>query len=284
MSVLRTTKMGKIKVNMETFNSAEELMKVCNTRAITDDRFLDVKKMDLKHYDGYDGAGVDSYEEALKLLKTGYQPIVDEMKKNAKISLSGEKKRYQFNNQVHGFMPVVPLALKGVPNSMLNMTARTIKTKVIDVYYDMTCPAHVSAKQILENGKNVLRAVMDLETQGYRFNLYAVQTYTDSSACDMLVVKVKSAERPLDIKRISFALAHTAFFRVIGFDWISKTPNGKYRYGYGHYLAVEFKNESKLQQEVKKVFGKNAVYFAGAKMCYKDEEYLKGVLTNESAA
>ena len=174
------------------------------------------------------------------------------------------------------FRSVVPLAIMGVPQSMINMHMKPIKTKVIDVCYSMTVACGVSTQTIIENGQRLLGAIMNLEHQGYRINLYAVQDYYSGGTADMMVVKIKSSNTPLDLKRMSFALIHPAFFRVIGFDWYSKTPFGVYRLGYGHSLGYDYDEET-MQKGFKEMFGQNAVVFSGAKLS-KDREHLETVM------
>lgn len=264
------------KFNVERYNSAMEVVNDCKTRAITNNRFNDMRKVD---YD--DWRGVSSYEEALNFMRDGYQPTVEKLKQKVKSMRMGNGKRVSFKNNIVGVVPVVPLAMMGVPNNMIDMRMKPIKCKVIDVYYDMAVECSTSSQKIIECGQKLLGAIMELENAGYRFNIYAMQAYssdhgTDVDA-DVLLVKVKSSGQPLDLKRISFPLTHTAFFRVIGFDWYSKTPNGKYRGGYGHSLYAS-SNQEECEAVIKNMFGENAVYFSGRIIRDKDEKYLKEVL------
>lgn len=263
-----------IAFHVEHFDSAQEVARTCATRQITSGMFDDMRKRDMDSW-----FGVKSYDEALELLRNGYQPTVDAMCGVFKASRNGEAKRITFQNEIQGFAPVVPLALKGVPNCMVNMTMKPIKAKVIDVCYDMTASCSVKSSDIIKAGQALLGTIVELEKQGYRFNIYAVQSYSDEVSCDMLAVKVKSSGQPLDLKRISFPLTHTAFFRVIGFDWYSKVPGGKHRSGYGHVLGYEI-NNAELQESAKQLFGKSAVYFSAANIIGKDKESIKEVLTN----
>lgn len=96
----------------------------------------------------------------------------------------------------------------------------------------------------------------------------------------MVCVKVKSASQPMDLKRMSFPIAHTAFFRGIGFDWYSKFPKGTYRPGYGSPICYE-KTQEQIQEEYRKLFGNSAIYFSAETILRKKdkaEEYLKEVL------
>lgn len=265
------------KVNVERYESAQEVVKHCKERPITDGSFDDKSKERFGSWEG-----VESYEEALDLLKNGYQPTVDNLQDAVKANRLGEGKRISFMNDIQGFCPIVPLALKGVPQSMINMTMKPIKCKVIDVYYDMTTNCGTDSETIIENGQKLLGAIIALEKQGYKFNLYAVQTYSDSDSADMMIVKVKSSSTPIDLKRISFPLTHTAFFRVIGFDWYSRTPHGKYRSGYGHALRYEFGGKE-LSEFGEQMFGKNALFLSGRAIQDESEEHIKEVLTNDNS-
>ena len=271
--VVKTASHKNYKVNVERYESALEVVKHCQTRQITDSSFHDMTKKHLTDWDG-----VDSYEQALYYLNNGYQPTVDKLKATVKVNKQGENKRIKFENNVYGFNPIVPLALMGVPNSMINMTMKQIKCKVVDVYYDMTCNCGTESRTIIENGQKLLGAIMNLEKQGYKFNLYAVQSYSGSKNADMLVVKIKSSNNPIDLKRMSFPLTHTAFFRVIGFDWYSKTPHGEYRCGYGHALSHEF-TQKELKDFTKQMFGNNALFIRGTDIMYNGEEHIKEALT-----
>lgn len=272
---------GTFKVHSEYFEGAAKVVEASRIRKNTDSMFHDmVKYLSEKHNNGDDWFGVDSFDDALNLLKVGYQPVVDDLKAALKPTRSGERGRFSFQNSVQGFAPVVPLALKGVPNCMIDMQMKPIKAKVLDVYYDATFLHDVSNEKIIATGKKVLSVIMKLEQSGYRFNLYMVQGHAGDHDCDMMIVKVKSADKPIDLKRISFPIAHTAFFRVIGFDWYGKFPGAKYRSGYGRNIAWG-RSEEDLDAMAKQMWGKNAVYIAGANLLNKGDDYLKEVLTNE---
>lgn len=273
---LSTRNHRNFKVNIERFSSAMEVAQTCEEREITDSRFHDKVKEAGGSWDG-----VENYQQAIDFLRNGHQETVEAMKQKIKVNIGTQTKRFRFQNSPQGFNPIVPLALKGVPNCMIDMRMVPIKSKVVDVYYDMTCSCGTSSERIIEAGKELLQAIYELEAQGYRFNLYGMQSYTDERSADMMLVKIKSSTQPIDIKRISFPLCHTGFFRVIGFDWYSRFPKGKYRSGYGHAVASEFYNEE-LNEYVKQMFGNNAIYFSAQKNIHYNTEHYKEVLTNES--
>lgn len=274
---LKCKALNNEKFMIESYDQASDVVRDAAARPITDMQFHDQKRPGQVEK-GW--TGVSSYEEAVALMESGYQPSVDKLKASIKANVRGQVKRTQFYRDVCGFNPIVPLAIQGVPECMLNSRMTQIKAKVVDVYYDMTANCGVDKKEIMDAGAKVLGAIMELEMQGYRFNLYAVQSYfIGGEGCDMLVVKVKSASQPVDLKRISFPLTHTAFLRVIGFDWYSRTPKGKHRNGYGRSIGYEF-DDQHITAGFKEMFGKNAVAFSASKIITKDSTHIKEVLTN----
>lgn len=262
-------------VNVERYESAQDVVNDCKTRKRTDSNFKDYETYQTK----MNFEMVESYQEALDLLSKGYQPSVEGLGRALRTNKKGIEKRVKFENNVYGFAPVVPLAIKGIPQSMVNQTMKPIKCKVIDVYYEMTVCWSVSTETIIENGKKVLSAIIDLEKQGYRFNLYSVQSYSNGTGADVLCVKVKSSDKPLDLKRISFPLTHPAFFRVIGFDWYGKCPVAKYRDSYGHSITREL-SEADKKEFIKQMFGENAHYITADYMGDHTETDLKEVFIN----
>ena len=270
------------KIMCESYDSALGVVTDCRKRTNTSSSFDDMNDGKLGGH-GADFCGVKNYEEALDLLEHGYQPIVEKLKVAMKANVMGAGKRITFHNDIVGYAPIVPLAILGVPSSMINSKMKPIKAKVVDVYYDGTFPWYVNSEDIIKNGSKVLSVIMDLEQQGYRFNLYQIQSYSDGSGCDMLKVKLKDSCQPIDLKRMSFPMAHTGFFRVIGFDWYGKTPKGKYRCAYGRALAHESKCNSKLPEMFKEMFGSNAIYVSGAKLHQQSdkEKYLREMFTGK---
>lgn len=277
-----STHSADLDARLEIYNSAEEVVTDCRNRTVRHTEY-DMSKVSIRN----SWHGVGSYDEALTLLKDGYQPVVDTFREELKVA-PREGKRISFNNSVQGFAPIVPLALKCVPNSMMDMRMKPIKTKVIDVYYDMTASASKTPEEFTKAGKALLGTIIELEKQGYRFNLYAIQSYyykTRKSTLDVLCIKIKSSDRPLDLKRMCFPLTHPAFFRVIGFDWQSKSPitryNGSRR---GWPLTHDYSN-SELKEIATNLFGTTACYVSGTALIDSnyDKQKLKEVFTNVGA-
>lgn len=268
-----------VDVKAEVYDNARELV-------------LNNKNRPVRHGDyAVDGVrnswhGVRSKEEAYNMLDTGYQPVVERLKETLKV-VPQSSPRFTFSNNVQGFLPIVPLALKGVPNSMLDMRIRPMKAKVLNVYYDMTANCDKDVDDFIKAGKLLLGTILALEQQGYRFNLYALQSYWDAHnyakhSIDFLCVKVKSSSSPFDLKRMSFPLTHPAFFRVIGFEWQGKSPITRYiGGGRGRAIAYDLA-KSDCEKIVKSMFGNNAFYLSGAKLINRsyDQKTLTEVFTS----
>ena len=270
----------KFDTRVEIYNSAEDVVTDCRNRSIRWNEY-DMGRKEIRR----SWHGVGSYNEALDLLKDGYQPVVEQFKEELKVTPK-EGQRISFNNNIQGFAPVVPLALKCVPNCMIDMRMKPIKAKVIDVYYDMTARCGISPEEFIKAGKAVLGTIIELEKQGYRFNLYAVQSYYGDckNTVDFLCIKVKSSDRPIDLKRMSFPLTHPAFFRVIGFDWQAKSPITRY-IGSSRGSAVSYSySKTTIKQLMEKVFGTTACYVSCAQFIEDgfNKNDLKEAFTNVS--
>lgn len=265
---------GEYKVNIETYNTAQDVVKDIQQRKYTCNDFKE--NQEDRSYDKY-WCGVGSLNEALDLLKNGYQINVSKFDKDLKSNLQGDGKRFAFRNNVCGFAPIVPLSILNVPNCMIDMTTKPIKTKVIDIVYNNSCNAGTSSDTILKCGQKLLSAIVQLEMEGYRFNLYSTQIYSDSCSSDVLKVRVKSANQPLDIKRCAFPLMHTAFFRAIGFEWYSKTPNGTFRYGYGRELKDSV-SKIDYNKVIDGIYGDKSVFISLPDIRDKGVEQIKEIL------
>ncbi len=116
-----------------------------------------------------------------------------------------------------------------------------------------------------------------MEMCGHKINLYMCEAFAGEAGADLLCIKTKNSNSPLDLKRISFPLCHTAFTRVICFDWYSKFPLGVYRKRYGTTLinAVGKENADRL---MKKLFGPASLLATYEELKTGGEAYLRQAL------
>lgn len=262
---------GKYKLSIERFSSATEITDTSNRRNITDDDFRYEFNRD-ELYEKFNG--VPSWEKACDLLHKGYATVVPKLQNRIEMTAKGEGVKTAFRNDVVGFAPVVPLAMMGVPNSMVNTYRKPIRNKVLNIYYDRTALANRSQRQIEDTAVKFVSTLIDLEMQGYRFNLTVVKTQADSKDADMLMLKIKDANAPLDLQRMTYPLVHTAFARVTCWDWYSRCPIARYRGGFGHNLSIEKTNEQ-IQNAIEEITGEKCIYFSLEDMIDKPEHYIK---------
>ena len=271
-----STGTDKLDARVEFYTCAEEVVTDCRNRKVH------ISEYTLKDKFSKGWEGVDSYDDALNLLRNGYQSSVEDFRKELSVAPK-DGPRYSFKNNIQGFAPVVPLALKCVPNCMVDMRMKPIKAKVLDVYYDMTARCGTDPEDFIKAGKALLGSIIELEKQGYKFNLFAIQSYKGDSwgkdTVDILCVKIKSSNKPLDLKRMSFPLTHPAFFRVIGFDWQGKSPITR-DIGCGRGCAMGYDyNQKELQTIATNLFGNNACYISCSNLI--DSDYDKEELKKE---
>lgn len=269
------SKTQKHTFNVEEFESAFELVQTNKSRPVTPQW-----KDDSLEKDGVSKSfnGVSTIGEAYDLLETGWTQGLEEMNMaigNAKTIAA--HKRVAFKNDVVGFAPIVPLAMMNVPHSMINTALKSVKSKVIKIMYNMGDSCGTTTEQFFNRGKKVMETVVALERSGYRCELYSAQSYSNGETSDFLLVKVKEANQPLDVKRVMFPFTHPAMFRVIGFEWEDKCPSAIYRIGRGRPLHKSITN---APTAIKEAFGDEYVYL-DASIENKSKEEIEKVMKGE---
>lgn len=190
------------------------------------------------HYVGSsDWYGTESWEEAQELLKNGYKEGLNDLMKTAStVKVINPQHKSTFKAGVVGFAPIVPNALKGIPQAMITKKKVEHKQKTISILYDFGASCSVSNSTILRGGKNMYSLIQSLENKGYRveFNLFnGVSINSKCSGACGITVKVKSYTQPLNPQLISYPIINTSFFRRHIFRWRETSPLYKGRdYGY----------------------------------------------------
>lgn len=251
------------KYNIEEFASVLELANANKTREVTKE--WERCKLDKNDIGSWEG--VSSYDEAYDLLANGWE---SETKKLAslvdKITKTGTRAKTSFVNNVHGFTPNVPLAIMNVPTSMIDVQRTQIKSKVINIIYDSSASSSESSESMLKAGLNMINTIINLEMSGYRVNLKVIDCYCDRTSIDCCLVNVKNANQSLNLKKMMFPIAHSAWLRVIGFDWEDKSPIVDFKgYSRGHPYYVALRNGEAKKDDFKKIFGDTTFY-----LNYKD--------------
>lgn len=236
------------KMYYEQFGSYEEYLKVVEERNKTNPHRSDGK---LENLNG-SWYGVKSYEEARNLLVNGWEKQVDYLKKQLmkEIDLCDDKKVVRTFNDVAGYMPIVPNAIMGLPNSMINQRMDRKKSKIIKFLIGMNRSCAYGSKEIIDKMSKVLARIAILEKHGYRCRLEIFGSFHDGNASsDKTIachsVLLKSENQLFDLRRVAFPIAHTAMQRVFGFGWENSIPLKDSEYHFGALgRAVQYWNKN----------------------------------------
>lgn len=262
-------------VTLERFSSADEIVRVSETRKIRSCYASD----DVRERCRMSFHGVNSFDEATELLRYGYNPFVKKMQAKIDFTAKGDGVKTAFRNDVVGFAPIVPLAIKGVPNCMINSYKAPVKNKVVNIYFDKVAVCDKSTSQIEEACSRFMSALINVEMQGYRVNLTITEAHADGNKVDMMALKVKDANTPLDLQRISFPLAHVAFFRAIGFDWFMRCPDAKITaYGLGHNMGRDYSHED-ITKAYEEIFNEKCIVFEMEDIIKRSEQSIIDTIT-----
>lgn len=271
---------GLYSINAEVFDSYTEMIRSLDSRSITNPKFHDVKKEVLSPW----WHGVVTYEQALSLLADGYSLAVsklyDEINVKNGRKISGTNRGFKTTTAVVGYQPVVPLAINGIPSNMLCRQIEKVESRVINLFIDVTCSQSMLVADLILCGVLLMRMINNLELCGHKINLYICEAFAGEATADLVCIKTKNSDSPLDLRRISFPLCHTAFTRVICFDWYLKFPLGIFRKRYGTTLTAAVGSET-ASSLIKKLFGPNSIYISNMDIRRNGESYLKQALQIE---
>jgi len=274
MELIKKTINGRKHYNMERYDNVSELARTTRSRTVRKVWEYERSRMNFdKRSDFYN---VSSYEEAYKYLEEGWEAPTSRMttalEKVAKLGTLSKVKTF---NDIVGFQPNVPLAISNVPVSMINSKKVAVKNKVIHIVYDTGLSWRVNCESAFRAGLNLFETVLNLEMQGYRVELDALDATCVGRAYSFLCVNIKKANQPMNIKKMMFPICNPAFPRVIGFDWMDKceftewSPNR----GYPYYIEVESGRTKRTDLSV--LLGGNTYYINYKDACNGKEYLLK---------
>ena len=164
--------------------------------------------------------GTSSLDEAFKFLTDGWEEGYRQLLEQLKFKDLAPKvinRKFVERTDVIGYTPCVPRAIQGLPDSMFWGQVTPIKSKVIDIFVNVTCSASVEPDEILRRGMLVLNFINSVEKKGYRTNLYVMESAKCDGETTFHAVKIKKSTEPLSLKRIAFPIANPAMLRRIWF-------------------------------------------------------------------
>lgn len=224
--------------------------------------------------------GTQSWNSAIKMLGTGYLEVIPNLQKNieiqnkinAKYSEAIEKAVPKIRMQ--GYVPCVPNAIRGIPQSMISVDKKPMKRKTLHILYSVGANCGTETEWFVKAGTALLSAIDIIEKGG-------VQTKIDLNFFPALekdeitfpTVTIKNYGERYSVQKISFPLVHPSMFRRIGFRWLETTPEIKQRY----YAYGTSPSHDTLEQEIK--INDPATYLISAKWIHSNncsvEEILK---------
>lgn len=227
----------------ETFNSIDQMLNVLDKRPLNK-LFEGETCSSQNENSGF--AGTANYAEAVELIKNGWDEPVKELKKASaelRVKANGTTTKTRPRNSVIGYAPCVPAAILGLPESMIATERTPSKIKAVTLIYCSDASARAKTSDFLKAGAVVLNIVNELELKGYR-----VRLINEFNAChvsdEAMVTRVtlKDWRQPLDLKKITFPLAHGSMTRRFSFRYTETQPqitrNG-WVGGYGTPLGVK---------------------------------------------
>ena len=180
-----------------------------------------------------------SYDEAVKLLKDGWQDKAQELTKklsvvkNQVVSTQVQKVIYD----VVGFQASVPRYLQGIPTSMVNKKLVPIKQKIITLDKDISYNCSITTEQIIEASVQTLQLIKKIEAQGIRVNLnlvWGASAGHTGHTKEVVKVRLKSANERLNISKLAFPLVHPSMLRRLFFRYLEVAPTITDAYGFGY--------------------------------------------------
>ena len=188
----------------------------------------------------FDFTGTSSYSEAEQLCSTGgdmsdFEKFMGLKEKLDDSFIEKQTKMVQFNDFI-GEVPNVPLYLQGYPLNMIRQEKQEFtEDKIIDIYFNISCPGYTSKNQIYNRGIIALSLIDYLESLGFKVNLHLFELSTSGDQLILYEFNLKEVDEPLDYRTLFFPLTHPSFLRRIIFKLLEKTPEAAsyWQDGYG---------------------------------------------------
>lgn len=261
-----------MKFNVNRFDSAQQYASYLSDKPLSDT----AKEMDwdVRNNIPYSPNfyGVRSIEEAYNLLENGYEhktlPELVKFSKEVKKKLAISKKK-TFPSVV-GFAPIVPHAILGLPNSMLNSAKLPIKSRVVKIFYNPVIFNSTKPQEVEQGAKTLIELIYSLESEGYRVELNVItESWPGRGEAPVVTIgciPLKSAGNHLDLKRLMFPLFHVSWARVLGFRFQethpNETPKDSRGYSIKKHCPCNKVNDISDELFAETLFGKDSYYIS----------------------
>jgi len=250
------------KAYVEQFDSIREYLQVINSR----ENNPKVRTASSIKHDSSRWSGTETLEEADEILRKGWIEGYNKASKmlsiNTKHSDNVPIKRARPINTVVGYVPHVPNAIMGLPNSMISTLPVYKKIRVIKVFISVGVNSMVSTSESERAFIKAIRYVLDLEASGIRVELYHMAVSENSGWYNSPIVKLKGFREKLNLLKVAYFLGHPSALRRHKFKWLETipetVPDGLYG-GYGR-SAKGAKYSRDIIEKYTDIKGKKVVF------------------------
>lgn len=209
-----------------------------------------------------------NFDNSIDVMQKGYsEPLKDIKAGIAKFDRNSNGQKKRIKADIVGFVPIVPRAILGRPDSMLNIKNQPQKQRMINLVYGFSALGNVSGDDLLKGGILFLSLVNQLEKEGFRIKIDLLRC-TTASTKDAIAytVTVKEYSQPLNLLKLCYPLVHPSMLRRTSFRWCETLPDlttSEYAHGYGQSLyarmGMDAKKELKFLTD-NKLIKKDQVY------------------------
>jgi len=208
--------------------------------------------------------GFKDIDEMIEISMNGSKDmsiLKEVVKYSAKAQVQDKDKLVKKFMDVAGGAVDVPTYLSGSPECMVGLKRAKIKSKVVKIAINCDVLCDISVSQYIAAGELIAKTVASLEKAGYRVRLLAnIGNYNGGSDMALLSVVIKRENEMCNFRRMLMPLLSTAFFRGIGFNWISTLKGYEAGWGLGQRMDMGFQydeRQSKLAECMEKATGEH---------------------------
>ena len=174
--------------------------------------------------------GAESLDHAIHLAVHGCPVIRDRM--DAAVAALPVEQVIEWEFAPVGVLPCIPAYAAGTPESMMFPVEIERQTRIARICVNISASASVSPDAIIQRGAAIVALIDRLQIEGWRIELSVVDQSNHGNDTSSYRIVVKQSQEPIDMDRISFALAHPSMLRRVLFR-IHETVFPRYDPGYG---------------------------------------------------
>lgn len=218
------------------FNSISEVLNFINTHEVTEG----YKHGQASINGSYGFTGTIDFYSALHLLKCGWESGAQKLNTKLGAVKTGDGFKTKQFYSVAGYQCSVPRYLQGIPTNMVNSKRVVTKNKVANITKEISYNAKWKTDEMIEQGVKFVELVNKIECEGTRCNIFVSMSVEEGNEKVIIMVKIKDSSQRMNLKQMSFPLAHPSMLRRIMFALMERHEYTKNMYcGYGRPMQYE---------------------------------------------